>query len=121
MKRTTALALALAALTFAGSPAAASPLRVIASGHSSGAFAVTAASATANHVGAIYLRGYGHGLSGFAAVGCSRGIASIGSDSTTLHHMTSGLAHRLKQPFAGDCQITASLSGTGKIRLEIVR
>lgn len=95
-------------------------LRVIGSARSSGEFAVTAASGSKNHARVIYLRGYGHGLSGMGVVACSKGIASIGSKSTNLSHMRSGRLYKLRMPFRGDCQVTASLSGSGRIRLQIL-
>src|SRR5215510_11553073 len=74
---------ALAALVLAASAtAASSSLRVIGSSRSSGDFAVTAASGSKNGAHALYMRGYGRGLSGNGVVACSRGIASVGSKST---------------------------------------
>jgi|SRR4051812_44052379 len=93
--------------------------RVIGIGRSAGDFAVAAASGQAKSA-QIYLRGYGRGLSGLGVVACSRGIASIGSKSTTLSSMKSGQLYRLRMPFAGDCSVTASLSGAGAIRLQII-
>ena len=98
--------------------ASASPLKVIGSGKSSGDFAVTAASGQ-KRTSAVYLRGYGHGLSGMAVVACSKGF-SVGSKSTTLANMTSGRLYKVRIPFAGDCDVTASLSGSGSIRLQIL-
>ena len=98
--------------------ASASPLKVIGGGKSSGDFAVAAASGH-KRTSAVYLRGYGRGLSGFAVVACSKGF-SIGSKSTTLSSMASGRLYKLRTPFAGDCDVTASLSGSGAIRLQIL-
>jgi hypothetical protein len=95
-------------------------LRVIGSARSSGDFAVAAANGSKNHARVIYLRGYGRDLSGMGVVACSKGIASIGSKSTQLSHMSSGRLYRLRMPFRGDCQVTASLSGSGHIRLQIL-
>ena len=95
-------------------------LRVIGSARSSGDFAVAAANGSKNHARVIYLRGYGRDLSGMGVVACSKGIASIGSKSTQLSHMSSGRLYRLRMPFRGDCQVTASLSGSGRIRLQIL-
>jgi hypothetical protein len=95
-------------------------LRVIGSARSSGDFAVAAANGEKKHARVIYLRGYGRGLSGMGVVACSKGIASIGSKSTQLSHMRSGRLYRLPMPFRGDCQVTASLSGSGRIRLQIL-
>ena len=95
-------------------------LRVIGSARSSGDFAVAAASGSKNHARVIYLRGYGRGLSAMGVVACSKGIASIGSKSTQFSHLSSGHLYRLRSPFRGDCQVTASLSGSGRIRLQIL-
>jgi hypothetical protein len=95
-------------------------LRVIGSARSSGDFAVAAANGEKKHAHVIYLRGYGHDLSGMGVVACSRGLYSIGSKSTELSHMRSGRLYRLRMPFRGDCQVTASLSGSGRIRLQIL-
>jgi hypothetical protein len=81
---------------------------------------VAAASGSKNHARVIYLRGYGRGLTGMGVVACSKGIASIGSKSTQFSHLSSGHLYRLRMPFRGDCQVTASLSGSGRIRLQIL-
>jgi hypothetical protein len=122
MRRAVALlAVAIAAVTItATATAAASSLRVIGGGRSSGDFAVTAASGHKSNAHVVYLRGYGRGLSGTGVVACSRGIASIGSKSTTLSRMSSGRLYRLRMPFAGDCDVTASVGGNGSIRLQIL-
>jgi hypothetical protein len=117
---TLALLVLVAALTIATAANAAPALRIIGNSSSSGDFAVTAASAEKDNAAAIYVRGTGRDLSGFGVVACSRGIASIGSKTTTIKHMVSGKMYRLKQPFKGDCQITASLSGEGRIKLHIL-
>jgi hypothetical protein len=95
-------------------------LKVIGSARSSGDFAVAAANGNKNNAHVIYLRAYGRGLSGMGVVACSRGIASIGSKSTELGQMRSGRLYKLRMPFRGDCQVTASLSGSGNIRLQIL-
>lgn len=119
--RTLLIAAAITAVAVSGiGSASAAGLRVIGSSRSSGEFAVTAASGSKNHARVIYLRGYGHGLSGMGVVACSKGIASIGSKSTDLSHMRSGRLYKLRMPFRGDCQVTASLSGSGHIRLQIL-
>ena len=69
--------------------AATTSLHVIGSARSSGDFAVAAANGSGKNAKAVYVRGYGRGLSGFAAVACSKGF-SIGSKSTTLTRMSSG-------------------------------
>jgi hypothetical protein len=115
------LVFALAALVLAASATAgSSSLRVIGSSRSSGDFAVTAASGSKIGAHAIYMRGYGRGLSGNGVVACSRGIASVGSKSTSFGHVTAGRLYRLRMPFAGDCQVTAGLSGSGPIHLQIL-
>jgi hypothetical protein len=119
-----ALALLVAAATAAVVATAAlgatSGLHVIGGSRSSGDFAVTAANGQKANAHVLYLRGYGHGLSGMGVVACSRGIASIGSKSTSFNQMTSGRLYRLRMPFAGRCDVTASLSGSGSIRLQIL-
>jgi hypothetical protein len=114
-----AAVIASAAVSMVASANAAG-LRVIGSARSSGEFAVAAANGSKKHAHVIYLRGYGHDLSGMGVVACSRGIASIGSKSTELSHMRSGRLYKLRMPFRGDCQVTASLSGSGRIRLQIL-
>ena len=89
------------------------------SGSSSGEFAVTVARGNKRKANALYLRGHGRDLSGHAVVACSRGL-SIGSKSKSFDAVRSGQAYRLPLPFAGDCEVTASLSGFGRIRLEIL-
>lgn len=95
-------------------------MRVIGSGHSAGTFAVTAASGNKDNAHSLWIRGYGRGLSGMGVVACSHGFTSIGSKSTSFSNMRSGKLYRLRMPFKGDCQITASLSGSGRIRLQIL-
>jgi hypothetical protein len=110
----------LCALALAGAATAAPP-RVIAHASSQGDFASVAVHASKRNASAIYVRGIGRNLAGFASVACSRGIASIGSKSTTLQHMTSGRLYPLRLPFrGGNCQVVASLTGAGRITLQIV-
>jgi hypothetical protein len=121
MRKLVAIVVVAVAVSIVGTATAATAgLRVVGSSRSSGEFAVTAASGSKSNAHALYVRGYGRGLSGFGAVACSRGIASIGSTSTTLNRMSSGRLYRLRMPFRGDCQVTASLSGSGSIRLQIL-
>lgn len=122
MKRKLTAALALMALVACVTTATATAggLSVIGSSKSSGDFAVTAASGSKRNAHALYLRGYGRRLSGYAVVACSRGIASIGSKSTRFSRMTSGRLYRLRLPFVGRCDVTASLSGSGRIHLQIL-
>jgi hypothetical protein len=112
----TALALAFTV----AATAATTSLVVIGKASSAGDFAVAAASGKKRNTHAVYLRGYGRKLSGYAVVACSRGIASIGSKSTKFSRMASGRLYRLRLPFAGSCDVTASLSGSGRIRLQIL-
>ena len=98
----------------------AASLRVIGSGQSAGDFAVTTADGSKRNAHAIYLRGYGRDLSAYAVVTCSRGISSIGSRSTDLSSMRSGQLYSLRLPFAGDCDVVASLSGSGSIKLQVL-
>jgi hypothetical protein len=93
---------------------------VIGSGHASGQFAVTAASGTDHHTHVVYLRGYGRRLAGMGVVACSRGF-SVGSRSKQFRSMRSGRLYRLTLPMGGgNCDVTASLSGSGRIRLQIL-
>ena len=121
MKSKLTLALAVTALVacVVTATATAGGLRVIGSGKSSGQFAATAATGSKKKAHAIYVRGYGRGLSGHASVACSRGF-SIGSKSKTWNAMRSGRLYRLPLPFAGDCQVVAGMSGSGRIRLQIL-
>ena len=115
--------LAFAGLAFASSTdAGTSGLRVIgngSAGSSSGEFAVTVARGSKKKANALYIRGFGRDLSGHAGVACSRGF-SVGSKSKAFGAMRSGTLYRIPLPFAGDCEVTASLSGFGRIRLEIL-
>jgi hypothetical protein len=120
LKRAVPLLAVVAALAVAlPATAATTSLRVIGSARSSGDFAVAAANGSRKNAKAVYVRGYGRSLSGFAAVACSKGF-SVGSKSTTLSRMSSGELYKLRLPFAGDCDVTASLSGSGSIRLQIL-
>lgn len=114
-----ALAVAVLACTVAvAANAATQGWRIVARAHSSGSFAATAASATVNHPRALAVRLSGRGVSGFAAVACTKGF-SIGSKST--QYRGAGL-HVLKLPFgsAESCDITASIGGMGSISLQIL-
>jgi hypothetical protein len=111
--------LALLALTgcLAG-VAAAAGWHVIGSSASSGDFAVTAANGSAHHPHHLAVRLSGRGVSGFAAVACSKGF-SIGSKTT--NYKGAGI-HLLKLPMsnASSCDVTASVSGSGRITLRIL-
>ena len=123
MKTKLMIALALAGLVTAVATATATAagggLRVIGSARSSGDFAVTAASGSKKHAKSLWLRGYGRGLSGQAVVACGRGF-SIGSRSTSFNSMRSGHIYKIRMPMKGDCDVTASLSGSGRIQLQIL-
>ena len=112
----TIVAVAISAIASAD----AAGLKVIGSARSSGEFAVAAANGNKNHAHSLWLRGYGRGLSGMGVVACSKGFTSIGSKTTQLNSMRSGKLYRLRMPFKGDCQVTASLSGSGRIKLQIL-
>jgi hypothetical protein len=114
-----AVALAIVALGAAAGAASADPLRVIGQARASGDLAVAAAYGDKKDAHGLYLRGYGRKLSGFGLVGCSRG-AAIGSKATRLGKMVAGRLYRLRQPFVGDCTVDASLTGSGRIRLQIL-
>jgi len=118
MKRVLLLAL-LGAAIFAAS-AQASSWHVIGRASSSGDFASAAANGTARHPHALAVRIKGGGVSGFAAVACSKGIASIGSKST--NYKGAGI-HRLRMPFsnASSCDVTASVGGSGHISIQILK
>lgn len=112
--------IALVALAFVAVSAKAAPTpRVIASAKAAGEFALTSTSARKSNAKAIYLRAYGRGLSAHAVVACSRGF-SIGSKSKSFRTMLPARLYRLPLPFAGSCDVTASLSGEGRIRLQIL-
>jgi hypothetical protein len=104
----------------AAATAGTSSLRVIGSSSSSGDFATTAPTAHARGVHALYLRGTGRHLeNGMAWVACTRG-SSLGSKQTTIGRMVSGRLYRLRMAFPGDCQVTASVTGSGPIKLQIL-
>lgn len=119
MKRVLLLALASAAI-FAASAQASSTWHVIGHASSSGDFATAAANGTAHRPHQLAVRLRGHGVSGFAAVACSKGIASIGSKST--NYKGTGL-HLLKLPFSrpSSCEVTASVGGSGHISIQILK
>jgi hypothetical protein len=79
---------------------------------------VTAASAKAKS-GSLYLRGYGRNLRALAVVVCSN-RGSTASSTTSLSSVQAGRLYRLNQPFGGDCTITASLGGSGRITLQLL-
>jgi hypothetical protein len=112
------LVVAVAVVSIAA--AATSGWRVIGKASASGQFAVAAASGSAKrpHAIAVRITGGGGGVAGFGVVACSRGIGSIGSTSTNFK----GHFGTLKLPMTNSdsCQVTASASGSGKLKLEIL-
>ena len=112
--------LAVALVTATSIAAAPLGLRLIGSGRSSGDFAIATADGSADNARGLYVRGYGRDLSGTAIVTCSRGFTSIGSKTTDLDGMRSGRVLKLRMPFRGDCDVIASMSGSGTIRLQIL-
>jgi hypothetical protein len=115
----TAIAVAVTvALALVGT-ASSYTLKVIGSGRASGQFAVTAASGSKSNAHVVYIRGYGRGLSGHGVVACARGF-SVGSKSKSYSRMTPGVLYKVPLPMLGDCDVTASLSGSGTIRLQIL-
>ena len=96
----------------------ASGWHVIGRAHSSGDFAATAANGSVTHPHAIAVLARGHGISGFAAVACTKGF-SVGSKSTS--YKGAGL-HRLRLPMAraDSCDVTASIGGSGQISMSIL-
>lgn len=120
MARLTCLALLVVAIGsfVAAGIASAAGWRVIGRATSSGEFAATAANGTAQHPHHLAVRIRGRGVSGFAAVACTKGF-SIGSKSTNYKGV--GI-HLLKLPMAGasSCDVTASLGGSGRITLQIL-
>lgn len=107
----------LAALTSVAPAAAA--LRVIGKSQASGRVAITAKHVSVKQPQALYLRGYGRGLTGMTVVACSRG-ASFGSKSSAFSAMRSAQLYKLRMPATGNCGVLASLSGSGLIRMEIL-
>jgi hypothetical protein len=107
----------LTAFAFAGT-ALASGWHVIGRAHSSGDFAATATNATAKHPHALAVLVHGSGVSGFAAVACTKGF-SVGAKSTS--YKGAGL-HQLRLPIANaeSCDVTASIGGSGHISISIL-
>jgi hypothetical protein len=104
--RTTLLTLTIAGLIAAPADAATAALHVIAGSRSSGK-------------APIYARAYGKQLSLTAATTCTRG-ASVGTKTTRVQHAVSGRLYRLRAAFAGECGASATLSGRGPIRLQLL-
>ena len=112
--------LALVAWAFVGAKvvvAAPGSLHVVGSSTSSGAYAITSTDAiTKSH--AIYVRAYGRTLSAYVVTSCTHGL-SVGTNSQKFK-LRSGVLQQLKLPNGGGCDVTASLSGSGSIRLQIL-
>ena len=71
----------------------------------------------------LFFRGYGPELSGDAYLTCSRLNDPTGVPKVTkikLERMKPGKLYRLERPFRGSCFALASVSGSGRIRVEIV-
>jgi hypothetical protein len=99
--------------------AAANGWRVIGNASASGEFAVAAANGSAKRPNAFAVRVTGGGsVSGLGVVACSKGFTSIGSTSTDFK----GHFAKLKLPMkkSDSCQVTASASGSGRLKLEIL-
>ena len=117
MKKGLALAFLLAAV-FAGIASASLPGHRVASKSASGQFAVTAVNATVKHPHAVYLRLVGRISSGTVVIACSRGTATISSNSYT--HNRAGLYKVPIRPARADsCQLVASGGGSGRITVEL--
>jgi hypothetical protein len=117
MKKCIVVGLVLAAV-FASVAAAALPGHRIASKTASGQFAVTAVHATVKHPHAVYLRLGGRISSGMIVIACSRGYATISSNS--YNHNRAGLYRVPIRPARADsCQLIASGGGSGRITVEL--
>jgi hypothetical protein len=100
-------------------PAGVRGWHVIGRAASSGDFASAAANGTAKKPHRLAVKIAGSGVSGFAAVACTKGIASIGSKTT--NYSGAGI-HMLRLPFAraSSCEVTASVAGSGRISIQIL-
>ena len=110
--------LAIVAVLVFTATAVAGGWRIIGRGSASGEVAAAAASGDAKHPHQLAVRVRGHGvLTGFAAVACTRDF-SVQSASTNFRG--AGL-HPLRLPTpAGDCSVTASVSGSGAVFVQIL-
>jgi hypothetical protein len=109
---------ALAVLSVTASAFAYGPWRVLGRSTASGDFAAAAANGTARHPHQMAVRLSGRGVSGFAAVACTKGFG-VGSKSTNYHGVG---VHLLRLPMRGadTCSATASVSGSGHIAVAIL-
>ena len=111
------IGLALACVVAASATAAATGWRVVKSGSSSGDFAVKAISASVNHPKAMEVRLLGRVTSGNGTVACSKNFG-IASWSRTY---TRAGTYRLPQTRNADnCQIVASVGGSGRVTVQIL-
>jgi hypothetical protein len=92
--------------------------KVIAHKSVSGEFAVTAVNASANHPRGLEVRLIGHVQSGNAVVACSKGY-SVSSNSREYSH--SGTFGLPMTRGADSCDITASVGGSGKVTVQILK
>ena len=112
MRAATLIALALALIVPAAglsSPSSASTWRVVKSKSASGQFA--------KHPRGIAVRFVGNGVHGFAAWGCSRGL-SVASWSRSYGRGLHTLGHVLGKD---SCDVTASVSGQGRVTVQILK
>ena len=120
MRAATLIALALALIVPAAglsSPSSASTWRVVKSKSVSGQFAATGISATIKHPRGIAVRFVGNGVHGFAAWCCSRGL-SVASWSRSYGRGLHTLGHVLGKD---SCDVTASVSGQGRVTVQILK
>lgn len=96
----------------------ASSWHVVAKKSVSGEFAVTAVSATVNHPRALAVRLIGNVSSGEGIVACSKGF-SVSSNSRSYSH--AGLFRLPMMRGADSCEVTASVGGSGKVSVQILR
>lgn len=105
-------------LVLSGVAQASNGWRVVKHASASGQFATTATSATIHHPKALAVRLIGNVQSGFGVVACSKGF-SISSNSRSFSH--AGL-HRLPMTKGADsCDVTASVGGSGKVTVQILK
>jgi hypothetical protein len=114
-----AIAIGAIALTAPGfsSPSSASTWRVVKSKSVSGQFAATGISATIRHPRGIAVRFSGSGVHGFAVWGCSKGI-SVASWSRSYGRGLHILGHISGKD---SCNVTASVSGQGRVTVQILK
>jgi hypothetical protein len=120
MRAAILIALVLALLVpaaAASSPSSSSTWRVVKSKSVSGQFAATGIYATIKHPRGIAVRFIGSGVQGFAAWGCTKGFSvaswsrSYGRGPHILGHVTG----------KDSCDVTASVSGQGRVTVQILK